>query len=134
GPGAGPAIPRNMFFVKFRPGVDRAKAVAHIDDRVNLYLVPTQRPSDLVNFGRVERLPGIGAAVIAVAAAAMLAHVLLTSLRRRRRDLAVLRTLGFTSGQLSQTVAWQATTLALVALVLGLPLGVAAGRWAWTLL
>ncbi|MBV8387395.1 MAG: hypothetical protein JO155_11435, partial [Acidimicrobiia bacterium] len=28
-------------------------------------------------------------------------------------------------------VAWQATTLAVVAMAIGLPLGVAAGRWAW---
>jgi hypothetical protein len=31
-------------------------------------------------------------------------------------------------------VAWQATTVALVALALGLPLGVALGRWTWSLL
>jgi predicted lysophospholipase L1 biosynthesis ABC-type transport system permease subunit len=31
-------------------------------------------------------------------------------------------------------VAWQATTVALVALAVGLPLGVALGRWSWSLL
>jgi len=28
-------------------------------------------------------------------------------------------------------VAWQAATVALVALVIGIPLGIAAGRWSW---
>jgi predicted lysophospholipase L1 biosynthesis ABC-type transport system permease subunit len=44
----------------------------------------------------------------------------------------VLKTLGFVRGQVKATVAWQATTFA-VALVLGVPIGLAAGRWAWQL-
>jgi predicted lysophospholipase L1 biosynthesis ABC-type transport system permease subunit len=53
--------------------------------------------------------------------------------RRRRRDLAILKTLGFSRRQSAATVAWQATSFMLAALALGLPLGVAAGRWAWYL-
>jgi ABC-type lipoprotein release transport system permease subunit len=72
--------------------------------------------------------------LLAVLGAATLGHLLVTSVRwRRRRDLAVLKTLGFVRGQVSATVAWQATTLAAIALLVGLPLGVAAGRWAWVL-
>ena len=55
-------------------------------------------------------------------------------IRRRRRDLGVLKTIGFVRGQVAATVAWQATTLALLALLVGLPLGLVAGRWAWLLL
>ena len=54
-------------------------------------------------------------------------HTLITSVQRRRHDLAVLKTLGFVRGQVAATIAWQATTFAVVALCLGLPLGVAAG-------
>ena len=64
-------------------------------------------------------------------AAATLAHTLASSTRRRRRDLAILKTLGFGRWQLRQAVAWQATTIAAIALLIGLPAGVAAGRWAW---
>ena len=53
-------------------------------------------------------------------------------MRRRRHDLALLKTLGFTQGQLAAAVAWQASTAAVVGMV-GLPLGIAAGRWLWTL-
>jgi predicted lysophospholipase L1 biosynthesis ABC-type transport system permease subunit len=60
-------------------------------------------------------------------------HTLLTSIRRRRRDLAVLKTLGFERGQLSRVVAWQATTIALIAVAIGIPLGIAGARWAWTI-
>jgi ABC-type antimicrobial peptide transport system permease subunit len=52
--------------------------------------------------------------------------------RRRRRDLALLKTLGFTRRQVLGTVAWEASAFAAVALLIGLPLGVIAGRWAWS--
>ncbi|HEU4898315.1 MAG TPA: ABC transporter permease, partial [Actinomycetota bacterium] len=45
-------------------------------------------------------------------------------------DLAVLKTLGLRRGQVMATVAWEATTFAVFALGVGLPLGIAAGRWA----
>jgi ABC-type lipoprotein release transport system permease subunit len=70
-------------------------------------------------------------AVFAGAAAAALAHALVTSVRRRRRELAILKTLGFTRGQVVATVAWQATTVAATGLLVGLPLGLGVGRFAW---
>lgn len=76
---------------------------------------------------------GLLAALVALIALGAVTHALASSVRRRRRDLAVLKTLGFVPGQVSATIAWQATTFAVVALALGLPLGVAAGRWAWQL-
>jgi ABC-type antimicrobial peptide transport system permease subunit len=64
---------------------------------------------------------------------ATLIHVLLTSVRRRRPDLAVLKSLGLRPSQVLGTVLWQASALAAAALLVGLPLGVLAGRWAWVL-
>jgi ABC-type lipoprotein release transport system permease subunit len=62
-----------------------------------------------------------------------LAHVLLTSVRRRRRDLAMLKALGLVRRQVLGVVEWQAAALAGTALLLGVPLGILAGRWAWVL-
>ena len=70
--------------------------------------------------------------MLVASAIAGLLHVLVASVRRRRRDLAVLKTIGFSSRQVSAVVAWQASTLMIVALLIGLPLGVLAGRWTWT--
>ena len=70
--------------------------------------------------------------MLALLAVGTLVHVLLTGVRRRRRDLAVLKTLGCTKSQLHGMVAWQASALAAAALLAGIPLGVIAGRWAWT--
>ena len=65
---------------------------------------------------------------------AAVANALVIAVRRRRRDLAVLRTLGFTTGQVVRTVLWQASTVGVVAVLIGVPLGVIVGRWTWTLL
>jgi ABC-type lipoprotein release transport system permease subunit len=60
-------------------------------------------------------------------------HALVSAVNRRRRDLALLKTLGFVRGQVSATVAWQASSLAIVGLAVGIPLGLIVGRWAWVL-
>jgi predicted lysophospholipase L1 biosynthesis ABC-type transport system permease subunit len=52
---------------------------------------------------------------------------------RRRRDLAIIKTLGFTRGQVRTAVAAQANTTIVIALIVGIPLGTSAGRWLWTL-
>ena len=54
-------------------------------------------------------------------------------MRHRGRELAILKTIGFTRGQVFATVASQATTFAAAAILAGLPLGIIAGRWAWRL-
>ena len=66
------------------------------------------------------------------AAFATLVHVLLTSVRRRRRDLAILQTLGFKRRQVAATVAWQSLILASLALAFGVPLGMLLGRLGWS--
>ena len=71
------------------------------------------------------------AAVLALLAAATVAHALVSAVRRRRRDLALLKTLGLSRGQVSATVAWQASTVGIVALVVGIPLGIVIGRFGW---
>ena len=49
-----------------------------------------------------------------------------------RRDLALLKTLGFTTRQLAATIAWQASVVAAIAALIGVPIGIAAGRQLWT--
>ena len=43
-------------------------------------------------------------------------HGLVSAVHRRRRDLALLKTLGFRRAQISATIAWQATTVAAAAI------------------
>jgi putative ABC transport system permease protein len=97
-----------------------------------LSIDPPQSPSDIVSFGRGQSLPFMLAGVLGVMAAGTIAHLLITGIARRRRDLAILKTVGFVRRQVRGTVAWQASILAGVAALVGVPLGIAAGRWAWT--
>jgi ABC-type antimicrobial peptide transport system permease subunit len=121
--------------VRFGPSVDRARATAKLTRRVgakgNYAVLAAQRPVDLVNFGRVQNLPLVLATLLALFAALTLVHLLVTSIRRRRRDFAMLRALGFTARQLSGTVVALATTLVALALVVGVPLGLVLGRLLW---
>jgi hypothetical protein len=121
------------FLVRLDPASDRRRAIMQLQhDFPNTVLFPLKQP-DLINLERVGYLPGLLASLVALLALGTTAHALITSVRRRRRDLAILKTLGFARGQVSQTVAWQATTFALAAGLIGVPLGVAGGRWAWRL-
>src|SRR5215831_18805625 len=51
--------------------------------------------------------------------------------RRRRRELALLKALGMTRGQVRAVIAWQTTLTLLIAIGVGGPLGIACGRLAW---
>jgi ABC-type antimicrobial peptide transport system permease subunit len=69
---------------------------------------------------------------VAIAAMLALALTILTSVRERRRDLALLKALGMRSLQLRAVVSWQTTTILAIAAVVGVPLGIAIGNWAWS--
>ena len=120
--------------LRLAPGATRQDLIPRLQRRIrdhDLYVVPLQKPLDLVDFGRVRGLPLILAGLLAALAAATLVHVLLSAARRRRRDLAVLKVLGFVRGQVRTVVLSQSLTYVGVAMLIGLPLGVAAGRFAW---
>ena len=68
---------------------------------------------------------------LAAAALLSLALTVLASVRRRRRELALLKALGMTRGQVRAVITWQTTLTLLIALAAGVPLGIAVGRWAW---
>jgi hypothetical protein len=96
-------------------------------------VVGVQRPAEIVNYQSTGATPGILAAGLAVGAIVALGLTLATSVRRRRRDFALLKTLGFTRNQLAVSVAWQASVAVFVGIVVGVPVGIALGRWLWDL-
>ena len=105
-----------------------------LNTKLHRYESDAERPregDELGNLQRVDDLPFLLAGLLGLSGAATLAHTLVSSVRKRRRDLAILKTLGFVRRQVSATVAWQATTIGVLALVFGVPLGIAAGRWGW---
>jgi ABC-type lipoprotein release transport system permease subunit len=86
-----------------------------------------------VNYRSIGDTPIILAAGLAVGAIIALALTLVASVRHRRRDLALLKALGFTPRQLTAAVAWQSTVVATIGIIIGVPLGIVVGRQLWTL-
>ena len=92
-----------------------------------------QHPAEIVNYQSTGATPFILATGLAASAIVALALSLIASVRRQRRDLALLKTLGFTARQLAATVASQASAIAAIAAVVGVPVGIAIGRQLWIL-
>jgi ABC-type lipoprotein release transport system permease subunit len=102
-------------------------------DQDQVGFIGVQRPAEVANAGTLRATPAYLAFALAGAAVAALGLTLIASVRRRRRDLALLKALGFTQRQLAAAVAWQATVAAVIGLVVGVPVGALTGRWLWTL-
>lgn len=127
-PGYGP----DTIYIRFRDGVavdDGVHAVNTALDRP--FLIPRRTSSDLANLERVAGLPYVLAALLGLMGAGALIHTLVSSVRRRRLELGVLKSIGFVRAQVAATVGWQTSVIVVAALALGVPAGIAGGRWAW---
>ncbi len=146
----------NAILVRLRPGVSPAAGLRSLEQITSAYdriahspqvlahagpvalelvanVLPAQRQAEIVNYKSMGTMPVILAGGVAAGTVAALGLTLVASVRRRRRDFALLKTLGFTRRQLAGAVAWQSTVIAAAGLVVGVPLGIAAGRWLWLL-
>ncbi|HUD17451.1 MAG TPA: FtsX-like permease family protein, partial [Acidimicrobiales bacterium] len=96
-------------------------------------VLAVQRPAEIVNYRSMGTTPAILGAALAAGAVVALGLTLVASVRRRQRDLALLKTLGFTRRQLAVSVAWQASVAIVIGIVVGVPLGIVLGRFLWNL-
>ena len=122
-----------QFAVRYRPGVDTRAAFNSLLADFGREVLRPYPGGEVGDLARVDFLPYVLAGLLVVLAVGALALTLIGSVRRHRRDLAILKTIGFVRGQVVATVAWQATALAAGALVVGVPCGIALGRWTWDL-
>jgi len=120
--------------IRFAPGANRARIEHHIASDPD-FASPTgvTVPPEVDRLRRINWFPITIAALLAALALIAVGHALVTGVRRRRRDLAVLKTLGFNRRQVRTTIAWQATALAGVGLAIGIPVGLAIGSFIWRL-
>ncbi len=126
-------------FVRYSEGTDRDAADAWLREATqgigefpgSTEVFRSRRPAEITNSDDIGSTPAFVGVTLGVAALASLALVLSVSISRRRRDLALLKALGFTKRDVSTAVAWQATITIGIGLLLGIPLGIAAGRWLW---
>jgi len=143
-PPAGSVKPGQGFgfvLVGFMPGHPRAAAMASFKRSVAGFcqriagpcVVGDARPSGITGYTRIDRTPTVLAGLLAIIGTAVLAQFAVLSGQLRRREFAILKALGLRPRQVSSIAAWQVSILAGLALLVGLPLGIAIGRWAWVL-
>lgn len=113
------------------PGPKGRAAVNRYINRYPTLATIATAPTSLVNFGEAVNFPLIFGAVLALFGTATLLHLLVVTVSRRRREIGLLKVLGFVNGQVVSVVSWQATTLAVVAIAIGIPLGIVIGRDVW---
>jgi ABC-type antimicrobial peptide transport system permease subunit len=118
--------------VSLRPGADVAAVAHRLDGTVKpITLTPPPPITEVQTIRDVAALPLALSAFLALLAVGAVGHALSIAVRRRRHELAVLRALGLTRLQSRMVVATQASVLAVIGLVFGVPLGIALGRTIW---
>ena len=123
--------------VALRPGADVTAVARRLDTTVSaathaqgvVFTPPESLPVQQLE--DVSVLPLALGGFLALLAAGAVGQALTMAVRRRRRELAVLRTLGLTGRQTRLVVVTQASVLAVIGLALGVPLGLAIGRAIW---
>jgi hypothetical protein len=132
-----PAYPSTVAIDVSSPADARAIAARIIkaepdDNPGGMYELGPQLGAPVANASQMGSLPLTLAASVAAAALLALALAILASVRQRRRELALLKALGLRARQVRAVIGWQTSIILVIAVVVGMPLGIAAGRWAWT--
>jgi hypothetical protein len=132
----------NAILVRFTKGADPATATASLQSIVRKNpqikgdggsVLSVQRPAEILNYRTLGTTPTLLGVALAAGAVIALGLTLVSSVRRRRTDLALLKSLGFTRRQLASAIAWQASVAVGIGCVIGIPLGLALGRFLWDL-
>jgi hypothetical protein len=89
------------------------------------------RPAEIIDAGSTRNVPITLAVVLAIVGAVGVAFAAWASIRARRKELSVLRTLGFSDRQVRGSVLLQSIATMLAALAVGGPVGVIGGRLLW---
>lgn len=133
---AGNVFAGRTIFVSVEPGGDVERALVGLEveglSNDGGVVVDTFRPVEVDALERVRSTPDLLALGLGAVGALAASHALLSAVRRRRRDLAVLRVLGMRRRDIVATISCQASLVAGTAIAIGVPFGVAVGRWSWS--
>jgi hypothetical protein len=104
-----------------------------LSDRANYSIIvePAPRPSEIDSLDRLRSLPLVLSGLLVLVVGVTVVNAMVIAVRRRRRDLAVMQTMGSTNGGVIAVGISQGLTIGIVGLLVGLPLGIVAGRVSW---
>ncbi len=100
----------------------------------SLLLAPAQRPSEIDSLDRLRSLPLMLSGLLVLVVGVTVVNAMVVAVRRRRRDLAIMQSMGSTNGGVTTVGVSQGVTIGAVGLLVGLPIGVVVGRRLWNLL
>jgi putative ABC transport system permease protein len=117
------------YLIEARPGADQRELANSLIDLSGGYLDPEVLSETLAGIRDDFRsvLVGLNTVLFCIAGVNLLSSLLL-NIRERRRDFAILKTVGFTPGQVALAVFCGSVALAVLAVAAGLPLGLLATR------
>jgi len=120
-----------VVLVGMKPGPEARRVLAGFAAKYPNSVNFPVTPANLVNFGQAVNFPLILAVPVVLFGLATIVHLLVVTVSRRRREVGLLKSLGFVRRQVASSTAWQATTVAVIGVVVGIPLGLAGGRVVW---
>jgi hypothetical protein len=123
--------PYQNVVVRWKPGTDIDKESARLTEKGELDGTLAAPTADVKNLGAVRNYPRWLAAFLVVLGILATTHALAVSSRRRRHEMGVLRAIGFSRRQLARAVSTQGLTIGVCSVLIGVPLGLAVGRWVW---
>ncbi len=94
-------------------------------------VVGVLHPAQIADARAMQTTPTALGTGLALGATVALGLILVASVRQRRHELAILKTLGFTRRQLATVVGYQGSIATMAGLVIGLPVGIVVGRTLW---
>ena len=122
--------PRHVYLARSAPGVDPEQLVEDYQAQGPGFYGPRPGPAIDNLYEASTVIPAL-AMSIAVLGFVALGHALVVTVRRRRHDIALLGSLGLRPRQLTAIVLVQAAVIGVLALVVGIPVGLVVAGPAW---
>lgn len=116
-------------YIRLADGVELGAFADELGASAELQL--REPPAEVRNLSGLGRLPDVLTAVLAFIAIAAIANALVVGVRRRRRDIAILRGLGFVGAEVARAVRTSSLAMAITSLLVGVPIGLVVGRAVW---
>jgi len=141
--GWGAAMPRAQFeelgsddavttgVVALADGVDRDAFAARWTAETGEPPTAVEEPVELARLREIEAFPRVLTVFLAIVGLLSAAYAMVVTVRQRRFELAVLRSMGMTRRGVYEALSVQGAVLALLGMAIGVPLGVAAGQVVW---